>query len=156
MKGTAVHLRAWLLSVGVLAVASVALGSESQPAAPAGCPAAGTLAKATVTPGQTAVVAETPSAAPAEAGMRAFIDPETGTISSQPVGAEKVEVQNPEVQKERVVKVLANGTVVVDVAGLFEEYSIIQLDPNGRRVASCVQRDAVSKTLKSTPEPEDR
>lgn len=170
MKGTASVLLALLLSVGVLALASVAAGCEPQvPAARAqasapqpalhSCP----LAEKVPAPLAGLPAAETeaaPSAAVAEPGMRAYLDPESGTIGGMPVlpevAAEEAAVLKLQDEEQPVETVLPDGSVMIELNGHGQEYFIVEMDASGRRVVRCVRDETVPATTASTPKPEDR
>jgi hypothetical protein len=75
---------------------------------------------------------ETTSLVPAsDGGMRAYIDPETGTIGSMPPSGDLPgsTQSEPEPTFEQVV--LPDGSVMVDLKGAGQEYYILELDANG-------------------------
>src|SRR5262245_32880497 len=102
---------------------------------------AATAASAAVT--APATVATTPAAAPtatapAEAGMRAYLDPESGgVIVGVPIPGEEIapEQAPPQLQEE----VLPDGSVMMDLKGTGQEYMILQVDAAGERSVRCVQ-----------------
>ena len=73
--------------------------------------------------------------------MRAVIDPETGTISGnvplpELTPAEKAALE-PSAQPEQIM--MPDGSVMIDLKGTMQEYSVMQIDPKtGRRSVSCV------------------
>jgi len=113
--------------------------SSCAPAAEAACAPSATAAPTAALP------------APAEAGMRAYLDPETGVIGGlpatlEPAGTEGVQAIEPVLREE----VLPDGSVMMDLQGTMQEYFLIQLDADGNRVVRCVQDPA--KAL-ATPVP---
>ena len=63
--------------------------------------------------------------------MRAFIDPETGLITSTPPpGAIVPEEARPEPVLEQVT--LPDGSVMMDLKGTLQDYMVLQLDANGK------------------------
>ncbi len=83
--------------------------------------------------------APTRAPAPGQAGMRAYIDPETGTlggpVTDAGLGGSNVIIDSGEgLVEER----LPNGAVKIDLQGQFQEYAVMQLDANGHPVMRCV------------------
>lgn len=82
----------------------------------------------------------TPSA-PAQAGMRAVIDPETGTISGNVPLPELSEADKaalePQATPEKIL--LPDGSIMIDLKGTMQEYYVMQIDPKtGKRSEACV------------------
>lgn len=99
------------------------------------------------------------ASAPADAGMRIYQDPETGTIGPPPAGAEPVGGINLlNDSDEGLVQVrLADGSYMVDLQGRFQEYYVVQMTPSGKRVVKCVQNPTqVPATNAVVPQPEER
>jgi hypothetical protein len=171
MRETAMFLIPPLM-VGFLTLASSVSGSECKPEptpaiqagsvmqAPAvakATPANPVVAPAAARPCESVTAAPVATPVPAEAGMRVYLDPESGTIGGvPPAGVEEVAVQ-PGLEEQPVETVLPDGSVMLDLKGHGQEYFIMQLDANGNRVTRCVQEDpkAALKTV-PTPKPEDR
>jgi hypothetical protein len=147
MKGTAFVLLARLLSVGILCLASVATGAEPQKPAPRASEAAPAVAPA-------------PPATTATPGMRAYLDPESGTIGGMPPAPlapeEETAVLELQDEEQPVETVLPDGSVMVDLKGHGQEYFILQIDASGRRVVRCVHAASVGKDIAATPQPVDR
>jgi hypothetical protein len=177
MKTAATPSRSWLFFAGA-AVAVVAITwsasarqqASSDQAAPqlatqptlpiATAPAA--VAEVAQTPVTSVKRTETsaPAASPGEAGMRIFLDEETGQITSTPSPEQAASLAGsieslPESLPERVN---ADGSVGVDLQGYFQEYAVVQLDANGHRVVECVPnpQEALRKGLRPAVEKEDR
>ena len=89
------------------------------------------------------------------AALRAYLDPETGTITTiRPIGFEQVQIDPLNDSDEGLVQqVLPNGSVMIDLQGRYQEYMVVRLDANGRRVFQCEKNPAVLKQLLSTPAP---
>ena len=100
-----------------------------------------------------------PEARPAEAGMRAFLDPESGTLGvppAQPLFAASDKTA-PSSSEQPVQIVLPDGSVMMDLKGTCQEYVVMQLDANGRLSTRCVQDPAAAAALPNpTPQPQDR
>jgi len=137
MQRTARAILTALLSCGALVtIAFVSSGNGSRPDA-----------------------ASTVGATSQGAGMRAVIDPETGTISGNVplpslTDAEKaaLEPATPPVLQQEF---LPDGSVMVDLQGTMQEYYVMQIDPTtGKRTVSCVS-DPKTVT-QHTAQPEDR
>jgi hypothetical protein len=149
MKGTALLFRVGLLTTGVLALTPAAWGCDKEKSvnvsttAPAALPATAATAGA------------------ADAGMRAFIDPETGTLGvPSPLPAltsEESKYIDGQIQQDPVETVFPDGSARLELNGHGQEYFIMQLDENGKPVARCVQdpKTALEKAPAPT-QPKDR
>ena len=106
------------------------------PAAPVRVAAPMLAATAAVAP---VVNRSVPAPAPGQAGMRAYIDPETGTIGG-PVTDAGLDGSNVIIDSGEglVEERLPNGAVKIDLQGQFQEYAVMQLDANGHPVMRCV------------------
>jgi len=94
-----------------------------------------------------------PAAPAAESGLRAYIDPETGTIGGMPPAAETPAQADPVFEEV----VLPDGSVMVDLKGTGQEFFILQLDANGNRAVRCVQDPkAATSASPVAPKREDR
>ena len=146
MRGLPPQLRFVPLLLGLLVlIAAVAWSGRVAPRARAIAPAPTPVAAVEASPAPTAPVAvAAPVAratqarphAVAEAGMRAYIDPETGTLGP-PVsddGSNAIIDTGEGLVEER----LPNGAVKIDLKGQFQEYAVVQLDANGHPVMRCV------------------
>jgi len=146
MRGLLPQLRFVPLLLGILVlIAAVAWSGRTAPRARAIAPAPAPVAAVQVSPAPVAPVAvaapvarSTPAQprAAGEAGMRAYIDPETGTLGG-PVaddGASVIIDSGAGLVEER----LPNGAVKIDLQGQFQEYAVMQLDANGHPVMRCV------------------
>jgi len=81
-----------------------------------------------------------PSAAPGEAGMRAFFDPETGTIGGPVQLGTQVESQAPENWQDLVVETrAADGSPMIDLKGYMQDYMMLHISLDGRRTMKCVE-----------------
>ncbi len=130
----------------LLLVAAALLGAATAPAADL----------TTAPPPAPACVA--PAAAPAAvaesaggAGMMAFIDPQTGRLTSTPTDAQREELRAAldaliDDSTEGLVAVRhADGRLSMDVTGRFMHTAVINLRPNGEPAFACTNRldDAV-------------
>ena len=160
----ATHPRPLLLLVGALVVTAgliwsgghrsrVEAKAPAETAAVVAAPAP--VAPQAATPPPVAHTAQ--SQVKAAAGMRIFLDPETGEIGPPTAAATGLETEANSEDMTGLQQVqLPDGSYMVDLQGRFEESMVIQLDANGHRVVSCT-RD-VKKTLAHPPTPqrEDR
>jgi hypothetical protein len=81
-----------------------------------------------------------PSAAPGEAGMRAFYDPETGTIGGPVQLNSQVESQAPENWQDLLIETrAADGSPMIDLKGYMQEYMMLHISLDGRRTMKCVE-----------------
>lgn len=164
MKRTAIVLHHRLLFLGVLvllaagAMGTLAAGAEVETAGKrVAASAAGPQAApdpATLAPAVAATTEKGPDATPLDPGMRAFIDPETGQLGAPPVlpplTPEEQASLNPESDLQPVQITLPDGSVMVDLKGTCQEYSVMQLDADGRKVVRCVHDP---KTALQNPAP---
>jgi hypothetical protein len=103
--------------------------------------------------------AATPVLAPAEAGMRIYLDPETGTVGPPPAGAAVPDGINPlnDTDAGLVQVRLPDGSYMVDLEGRFEEYYVVQTTPTGKRLVKCVQDPKQTRASGAVvPQPEER
>jgi hypothetical protein len=104
-------------------------------------------------------VAPAPKAGPGQAGMRAFLDPETGTIGGPPsaaLGAVGAEMAGQVVEETaEVVKLPNGGEMLVNPP---VDYVIMQIDAKGHRVMRCVSDPKQAKASGAAPatKPEER
>lgn len=87
---------------------------------------------------------------PTEAGMRAYLDPETGTIGAPGVSQSAVagtQSDNPTLHEV----VLPDGSVMIDLQGTLQDYTILNIDAKGHKVMRCVPNP--TEALKATPTP---
>lgn len=94
--------------------------------------------------------------APAQAGMVVAVDPETGVLGMptseqlQALGLDQsaayddsdaglVEVHHPD------------GTVSIDLQGRFQEYSVIRITPDGKKIMACVPTRAQAARVLAIP-----
>ena len=143
MKRTATLLRLLLAAGALVVIATLVLGTRTRPAAPAP---------------QSPAVATTPAAPPGQAGLRAYIDPETGQLGvPSPLPALPPE-EKPGAEPVLHEEVLPDGSVMIDLKGTGVDYMVMQIDPKtGRRTTRCVDdpKQALQAPV-STPEPADR
>lgn len=151
MKTTATPLRSLLLSLGALvAIAAVAWSVHARPQAAKhasgeqlASQTATTQAPAPVAAAQVFEPMPAPGPAvqtPGEAGLKAYVDPETGTLTSTPprsatplAAAEVVRPDHlPEIQLE-------DGSYMVRLDERFEESVVMTIDASGRKVMTCTQ-----------------
>jgi hypothetical protein len=100
---------------------------------------AAAAAAALTRPQAAATVPGTPAAA--GAGMRAYIDPETGqlgTAPALPAPTEEEKALLEPTQPPREV-VLPDGSVMLELNGACQEFTVMQLDADGQRSVQCVQ-----------------
>ena len=99
--------------------------------------AAGLVALSPI-PSSQSNIAVTTDNAPAEAGMMAYIDPETGTLTMGHTPAGEIELdedtQNALRRDDEGLEVVqhADGSVSVDLQGRFQHVSIVRIDENGK------------------------
>jgi hypothetical protein len=172
MKGTAT-LRSLLLLLVLAVVATFARGAGHRAAVVATPRAAGAVAATPAPPAAQQVATVAPSkahasrttqaaartAAPAEAGMWIYKDPETGTIGPRPAGAEPASSINPLNDSDAgLVQVqLPDGSYMVDLQGRFQDYYVLEMTPSGQRVVKCVQNPKEAHASGAVaPQPEDR
>jgi hypothetical protein len=107
---------------------------------------------------ETTPTAGTANAVPTagEAGMRAYLDPESGgVIVGMPIpGAVEVEAVRPTPELKQ--EVLPDGSVMMDLQGTGVEYMILQIDSKGERNVRCVQdpTQALAKPSTEAAKPE--
>jgi hypothetical protein len=98
--------------------------------------------------------------APASAGMRAYLDPETGVIGPMPrSAAEAAELDAVGGELPDPIEIRRpDGTVLLDLQGHMQEYYVVQLDANGKRVVRCVSdpKLALEAPPAPAPQPEER
>ena len=92
-------------------------------------------------------------AEPGQAGMRAYIDPETGTFG--PPTAEQAALAGQDIIVDSgeglVEERMPNGAVKIDLQGQFQDYVVVRLDASGHRIVSCVKNPKL--TLPNGPAP---
>lgn len=99
--------------------------------------------------------------APAQAGMRIYLDPENGTLSPVPVGpdaaadASKADF-GTEVLKDPVQTVLPDGSVMIELNGHGQEYFMMNIDKDGKRTTKCVEDPKAASQAPVAPKPEDK
>lgn len=80
----------------------------------------------------------------AAAGMRAYIDPETGQLgtpaSLPPLSTEEKALLEPAQAPREVV--LPDGSVMLELNGTGQEFTVMHLDAAGNRTVQCVQDPA--------------
>lgn len=175
MKVIVSHLRPVPILVGALLVlAVVAAGARSHSTTRAVAPKAGpapavervspahVAAVATSSPVATAAAAPaTKAVAPGEAGMRAYIDPETGRIGMAPSPASVPDDAFPILTDSGdglVNETLPDGSHRIDLQGRFQDYAVIRIGADGQRIISCVKNPKLveREAPASTPQPEER
>jgi hypothetical protein len=134
--------KAQKVAVETKATAAVA----SQQAAPSN-----TTAPVACTTQQTA--AAQPTTTPMDPGMRAYIDPETGQLTSIPP-AGTVQPTQAEVELKQVR--LPDGSFMLDQKNAPEDYLILKLDANGKKVVECSQDPTKALQTPPAPQREDR
>jgi len=97
-------------------------------------------------------------AAPGQAGMVVSIDPETGVLGmpSAPDLAGLNLSSDPSVDDsdQGLVQVFhPDGSVTIDLQGRFQEYAVVRIAANGRKVFDCVPTRRDAARLLTTPVP---
>jgi len=87
---------------------------------------------------------------PTAAGMRAYLDPETGTIGAPTTAQSAIAGTRADGPTLHEV-VLPDGSVMMDLQGTLQDYMIMNIDAKGHRVMRCVPNP--TEALKSTPTP---
>jgi hypothetical protein len=78
--------------------------------------------------------------APGEAGMRAFLDPETGTIGGPVQLNDGFDAQASESWRDELVETrAADGSPMIDLKGHGQEYMMLHISLDGRRSVKCVE-----------------
>jgi len=83
------------------------------------------------------------------AGVMISIDPETGRTTMPSVEARRA-AGIPELDRSMqglVVERKANGSKMVDLQGRFQEYMVLELTPDGRKVERCVRPEELGTVL---------
>jgi len=101
---------------------------------------------AAAAPPEQAVAQAPAEAAPAVgvAGMVAFIDPETGRLSSTPTEAQRAELRAMLADRmndsyEGLVEVaMPDGSYMIDLQGRFQDLAVVLVAPDGTRHFECV------------------
>ncbi len=161
MKTAATPLRSLLLTLGALALVTAAAWSVHARSKTAGGdagqqPAPQTVETAAARPATpvavTAPAPEPAQAAPGEAGMKAYVDPETGALTNIPPQSAVVPLAEQPVRPDRLPEVtLPDGSVMVDLQGMFEETMVVTVDADGRRRMSCVEGSGEAQVRAGAP-----
>src|SRR5262249_36316722 len=108
-----------------------AMASHPRASSPASAKVVATPSVAPVTVARAAI----PSAKnnPTEAGMRAYLDPETGTIGP-PANPQSAIAGTQDDGPTLHEVVLPDGSVMVDLQGTLQDYLIVNVDPKGHRI----------------------
>ncbi len=109
--------------------------------------------KATLTGGTSvaAASATAPAGAPAEAGMMAYIDPETGDLTTGPAPAGESELDaetaNAIRHDDAGLKVVtrADGSKVMNLQGRYQHVSILRIDDNGNTSTVCTDNETAAE-----------
>ena len=148
-------------TVGIIALhGDVAACDKSQAAASAcsktqkvAAAPSNTTAPVAGTTQQTAAAAQPTTAPSMDAGMRAYIDPETGQLTSiPPAGTEQPVQADPVLLQVR----LPDGSYMLDQKNAPEDYLILKLDANGNKVVECSQDPTKALQTPPAPKREDR
>jgi hypothetical protein len=93
--------------------------------------------------------------APAQAGMRIYRDPETGTIGGVGTLPAIATYGLPSVEDAPVnlpIVTLPDGSLMMDLQGYFQDYAVMTLDAKGHRVMTCTPHPrAALKGVPSVP-----
>jgi hypothetical protein len=76
--------------------------------------------------------------APAQAGLRAYLDPETGTIGSPPNAAIHPGPAETVIVPAPVEGHATDGSPMLELRGALQEYAVLRIGPDGRRTMRCV------------------
>jgi hypothetical protein len=144
---------AWACDANKSAKATAcAPGAKSTVTASSGAPARKAVVKQATPTARKAVPATAAKKSnPTDAGMRAYLDPETGTIGSLPLsGAIQPDGLPGDLEVVLTEMPLPNGRGwYIDTQGTMEEYSVLQLDAQGNRHMSCTKNPRAA--LKRAP-----
>ena len=125
--------------------------AKAAPATPARI-AATTKKSVPATARKIAPATATRKSTPTEAGMRAYLDPETGTFTSLPEGAAIGPDGLPgDVAVVLVEQPLPGRGFTIDLQGSLEDYSVLHIDAQGRRHMNCTKDPRTA--LKRVPAP---
>jgi hypothetical protein len=117
-------------------------------------PAAVTQAAAN-TAQPTATEPSATASAPMDAGMRAYIDPETGLVTSvPPPGAIQPTAEQPEVEPVQIR--LPDGSYMLDMKGSNVEYMVIKRDADGKPVVECTKDPKAATAAPAAPKREEK
>jgi hypothetical protein len=172
MKGTLLHGGRPRLLLGAFLMVAIALGTRAiprshavvakpaQPVAIASLAPAAPVAPAPVPAKHPAPARIASIAPPATAGMRAYIDPETGRLGPRPQGFEDgAALPDLNDSGEGFVEVPGpNGSWMIDLQGRFQDYAVMTIGPDGRLVMSCVRNPKLllQNGPAAQPQPEER
>ncbi len=168
-----------MLVVGIVALGVAPLdqaGTATQPTpAPAPessstTPVAETVSTATLAPARNvdaptpAVTAaesdvDTPTTSVGEVGMMVGVDPETGRIGKPSAEVrQRLEATLPDPALDRSMDGIEiihrpDGSMMADLKGRFQDYTVIRITPDGRKIESCVQGPQVETALQADEKP---
>jgi hypothetical protein len=97
------------------------------------------------------------AAAPAEAGMMAYIDPETGDLTTGPVSAGELELDTETHNALRRddsgldVVTRADGSKVMNLQGRYQHVSVIHIDANGVKTVCTDNEKSAEHNLNHAP-----
>jgi hypothetical protein len=157
--GSAVLIGA-LIAFGALAASTSTVPSPAHAKAKSPAHTASHRSASSTTKSKVAApVAKSELATPApqpvgSAGLRAYVDPETGSMTTvRPVGMEPVAIDpnNDSDVGLQQVQLPAGRGVMIDLQGRYQEYMVVRLDASGHRVFSCEKNPAILKAMMSTP-----
>lgn len=86
-----------------------------------------------------APITTTQKSAPTEAGMRAYLDPETGVISGLPAAGIAPDGMPGDVDVVLVETPLPRRGYYIDLQGTLQDYSILHIDAKGVRHTGCTK-----------------
>jgi len=139
--------------------------AETPPAVPAPDislqPAPGVEAAEVVSAVKPDVVATDPAPpnAPGAFGMMVGVDPETGRIGKPSAEVrQRLEATLPDPALDRSMDGIdivhrPDGSMMADLKGRFQDYTVIRITPDGRKIESCVQGPQVETALQADEKP---
>ncbi len=148
------------LALGTL-VAATAWCAAASPAAPARATTTTTRKAARTAHRHARPAAAVAKTAPGTAGLKIYLDPETGRLGAPPAGAQALaqDIDPLNESDAGLVQVrMPDGHYMMDLKGRFAENVVVQIDPSGRRVMRCVRSRAelLQSPVAPTPKQEEK
>jgi hypothetical protein len=144
---------------------------DEQPRTAPGSPAATTIPDATPTPEPAPPLEDVPDAEPADepnpvnqiadalprgsSGMMIGIDPVTGS-KQMPSPAFRSALQAPALDRSQIglqVVHKPDGSRMIDLQDRFQDYTVVRIGPDGRKIETCVQGPDVDAALRAPAVP---